>query len=92
MRNRGSDYLMLRKRARKLIENDRKLIDELVSIRESKGLDKIVVAKRMGVTVDYFFYFEHGYIDCIMGDIRRYAHALGAVLEYNIVENDVEKS
>lgn len=92
MRNRGSDYLMLRKRARKLIENDKKLIDELVSIRESKGLDRVVVAKRMGVTVDYLFYFEHGYIDCTMSDIRRYAHALGVIIEYNIVEDDVEKS
>lgn len=61
------------------------IIDDLMAIRKTKGLDRIVVAKRIGITVSRLVDLEKGDIDPTLGEVRRYANALGVSVQYRIV-------
>lgn len=72
-------------RARELVENDRRLIDDLVRVRAEKGLSQEDVGRLMGVSQPTVAAFEREDSNPKMSTIRRYAHALGVTVRHEVV-------
>jgi DNA-binding XRE family transcriptional regulator len=78
----GIDYSdPIQRLARDLTENDFGLIDQLVHIRKDKGLTQAEVAERMGTTPRKVAALEAVDSDPRLSTLRRYALAVGAVVQ-----------
>ncbi|WP_091226823.1 helix-turn-helix domain-containing protein [Microbacterium sp. 3J1] len=71
------------RRARILMENDLNLIGALRELRKRSGLSQDALAKRMGLTQPALAAFESQGNDPKLSTIRRYAHALGAIVNHS---------
>ena len=78
------------KRAELLADNDRALLRDLVSIRESKGLSQADVGRSMGISQPSVAAFERYDSNPKLSTIRRYAHAVGAVIRHEVVADEGE--
>lgn len=76
----------LMRRALRLVQSDTALLDELLGRRESLGLTRDDVAQRMGVTPETIAKIESGTADPRLSTLRRYAMAVGAVVEHTVVD------
>ncbi|GDZ42733.1 hypothetical protein MCC01966_12990 [Bifidobacteriaceae bacterium MCC01966] len=92
MRKRGTNYKHLRERARRLVANDDQLLAALAAMREAKHIDPETVSQRIGVTVTELEAIDGGTKDPTMGEIRRYAHAVGVIIEHRVVDDDTESA
>lgn len=45
------------------------------------------VARRMGISVEQLEAIDAGTIDSTLGQVRRYAHAVGVLVEHSVVED-----
>ena len=77
-------------RATQLVENDRALLRRLMQLRGDQGLTQQDVADRMGVTQPTVARFEAYDSNPTLASIRRYAHAIGALIKH-VVETDSEQ-
>ena len=75
------------RRARILARNDSDLMSNLVALRKSKGITQQVLADRLGLTQATIASFESYESDPKLSTIRRYAHALEALVNH-VVEAD----
>ena len=66
-----------------LARQQTKLIRELKAVRVSSGLSVTHVAKAMGVDDAVIYRFEKGGTNPTLATIRRYALAVGAMLDLN---------
>lgn len=71
-------------RAEQLVRNDRALLRQLVEVREEQGLTQEDVAARMGVTQATVSRFESYDSNPTLGSIRRYAHAVEALIRHEV--------
>lgn len=78
------------RRATQLVENDRALLRRLIQLRSDQGLTQQDVADRMGVTQPTVAKFEAYDSNPTLASIRRYAHAVGALVTH-VVETDSEQ-
>jgi len=78
------------RRAAQLVENDRALLRRLIQLRGDQGLTQQDVADRMGVTQPTVARFEAYDSNPTLASIRRYAHAIGALVTH-VVETDLER-
>ncbi|AZI16062.1 helix-turn-helix domain-containing protein [Bifidobacterium breve] len=90
MRKRGTDYKRLRERARRLIANDDRLLSELAGMREAKRISLEIASRRIGITEAELEAIDGGTKDPTMGELRRYAHAVGAVIEHRVTDDEAE--
>lgn len=78
----------LARRARRLRESDRKLINDLVARRQELGLSQVEVARRMDTGQATVARIESGIRDLHQSTLRRYAMAVEAVIEHDVVPDD----
>lgn len=81
----------LDRRARILVRNDVNFLAELVAARKRQGLSQGVVAGRMGVSQPAVAAFERAENDPKLSTIRRYAMAVGLLVDH-LVEQDEGES
>jgi transcriptional regulator with XRE-family HTH domain len=70
--------------ARQLVANDDKLMDDLAAHRLAAGITLATVAKRMNVRVGTVRELEREGSDPALSTLRRYALAIGAVIEHTV--------
>lgn len=73
-----------RLRARHLASQDRELRFELIRLREKSGLKQKDVAQRLGVSPQAISKFERIDADPRLSTIRRYAHAIEALVTHKV--------
>lgn len=71
-------------RAALLAESDRQLLDDLVMVRKERGLSQSEVAEIMGVSQPTIADFEAHDSNPTLSRIRRYAHAVGAIVSHRV--------
>lgn len=71
-------------RADLLTENDRRLLDDLVRVRKERGLSQSDVAEKLGVKQPTVADFEAYDSNPTLSRIRRYAHAVGALVSHRV--------
>ena len=71
-------------RADLLAENDQQLMDALVQVRIERGFTQAQVAKIMGVKQPTVADFEAHDSNPTLARIRRYAHAVGALISHRV--------
>lgn len=71
-------------RADLLTENDRRLLDDLVRVRKERGLSQSDVAAQLGVKQPTVADFEAYDSNPTLSRIRRYAHAVGALISHRV--------
>lgn len=71
-------------RAELLAENDQQLLDALIRVRKERGLTQTQVAASMGVTQPTVADFEAHDTNPTLSRIRRYAHAVGALVSHRV--------
>lgn len=76
------------KLATTLAMSDFEMISALVEIRKSLGLNQAELAEIMGVTQQAISKFERMDSDPRLSTIRRYAIAVGAIINHNVVKNN----
>jgi DNA-binding XRE family transcriptional regulator len=82
---------VIRARAKVLAREHRTMRSELVALRREAGLTQGDVAERMGVTQQAVSKFERYDSDPKLSTVRRYANAVGALVEHR-VERDQGQS
>ena len=85
MDTKSSKYKLLRKRARKSVQSDQQIIEKLKQKRKALGLTQEEVAFRMGVSQPDVSMIESGNADPRQSTIRRYANAIGCLIEHELV-------
>lgn len=75
----------LDRRARELIDADRKMLADLVQRRRDMGLTQKEVARRMDISQSAVARIESGARDLHQSTIRRYAMAVEAILEHKVL-------
>jgi DNA-binding XRE family transcriptional regulator len=75
------------RRARILAGNDSDLLSDLIALRKEKRITQAMLAGRMGVTQATVASFERYDSDPKLSTIRRYAHAIEALVNH-VVEAD----
>jgi len=70
--------------ALELAENDAYLIRNLVELRIQLGLNQQDVADRLGISQSTVSTFEGHDNDPKLSTIRRYAHAIGAIISHSV--------
>lgn len=75
-----------------LVNSDDRLLRTLVAIRRDKNLTQSEIAARMGVTQPAVARFERPDSDPKLSTIRRYALAVGAVIEHRITDRGMAGS
>jgi transcriptional regulator with XRE-family HTH domain len=78
----------LTRRARRLLEADRRLIAELVARRNELDLNQDEVARRMDTSQSVVARIEAGDRDMHQSTILRYAMAVGVTIEHTVVPDD----
>ncbi len=76
------------RRARALVKADRELLDALVSLRKAQGLTQKAVADRIGVSQATIASFESYDNDPKLSTVRRYAHAVEALVAHAVEHDD----
>lgn len=71
--------------AQLIVSADEKMLDELRSRRISNGLSLDDVAERMGLSTGYVLGIENGTRDPHLSTMRRYVHAVGAVIQHQVL-------
>ncbi|MGF6833988.1 DNA-binding XRE family transcriptional regulator [Paenarthrobacter sp. TE4293] len=74
-------------RAEYLADQDLDLLTALVAVRKERGLTQKVIAERLGVSQASIASFEKHGNDPKLSTIRKYAHAVGALVAHR-VESD----
>jgi transcriptional regulator with XRE-family HTH domain len=77
-----------RRRATHLVNQDRQLRFELIRLREASGLTQRDVAERIGVTPQAISKFERIDADPKLSTIRRYAHAIEAIVSHKVEKDE----
>ena len=85
MDTKSSKFKLLRRRACKSIQSDQRIIEELKQKRKALGLTQEEVAFRMGVSQPDVSMIEKGNIDPRQSTVRRYANAVGCIIEHELV-------
>ncbi|BCN82792.1 helix-turn-helix domain-containing protein [Prescottella equi] len=80
------EYARLRNR---LAHNDDQMLEDLVTLRRTKGLSQDEVASRMNRSKTAVSNFERLGADPHLSTIRRYAAAIGALLETKVRDYDI---
>lgn len=75
-------------RAELLADNDRALLRDLVNVRKSRGLQQATVGRIMGVSQASVSQFEAHDSNPTLATIRRYAHAVGALIAHEVAPDD----
>jgi DNA-binding XRE family transcriptional regulator len=79
------DYLL--NRAETLVDNDTSYVESLVAIRRTSGLSTLEVANRLSVAEETIIDFESYHSDPKLSLLRRYAHAVGAIVSHSVVKD-----
>lgn len=77
------DYLT--NRAEILVDNDTAYIERLVAIRKASGLSALEVANRVSVAEETIIDFESYHSDPKLSLLRRYAHAVNAIVNHSVI-------
>lgn len=77
-----------RRAATMLVQQDRRLVEQLVERRRRMGLTQEGVADLMGISQSAVARIESGNRDLHMSTVRRYAQAVGAVYEHHVLSRD----
>lgn len=77
------DYLL--NRAGILVDNDVAYIENLVAIRKASGLSTLEVANRVSVSEETIIDFESYHSDPKLSLLRRYAHAVNAIVKHSVI-------
>jgi len=85
-----SEELRLERLAASLVENQRKFLTELISMRIKHELTQAEVAERMGVSQPTVSAFESYDANPTLATIRRYAMAVDAVIINQVIDDLVE--
>lgn len=83
-------YLL--KRAEILVDNDTSYIESLVAIRKASGLSTAEVAYRVSVAEETIIDFESYHSDPKLSLLRRYAHAVNAIVEHSVIRDPEDPS
>jgi len=75
-------------RAKVLADNDASLIRSLIQVRKDKGLSQSDIADRMGITQPAIAAFERYDNDPKLSTVRRYAHAVGALITHTVAADE----
>lgn len=70
--------------ARLLVEEDSKMLDELIAHARRQNLSQSEIARRMGVSASSVSRIESGERDPHLSTLRRYAFAIGAVIRHEV--------
>ncbi|MFC7595775.1 helix-turn-helix domain-containing protein [Terrabacter sp. GCM10028922] len=74
--------------ADELVESHYKLLKDLVDVRRQRGLTQAQVADRMGISQGAVARIEHGDRDPHLSTLRRYAHAVRAMISHTVAPFD----
>ncbi|SMY04247.1 DNA-binding transcriptional regulator, XRE-family HTH domain [Brevibacterium sp. 239c] len=85
------DLAFVKTRAKVLAREDRELKAALIRVRRRSGLSQQDVADRLGVTQQSIYKFERYDSDPKASTVRRYANAVGALVEHR-VHTDIGQS
>lgn len=72
------------RRAQLLASNDRDLLRELIAMRKEQGISQEAVGQAMGITQPSVAAFESHDANPTLATIRRYAHAIGALVQHTV--------
>lgn len=72
------------RRARALVKADRALLRSLVDLRKEQGLKQKDIADRLGISQPAVAAFERYDSDPKLSTVRRYAHAVGALVAHAV--------
>ena len=75
-------------RAKSLARNDYKLLTDLVAVRKKNGFSQDDVAALLDITQQAVSKLESYDSDPKLSTLRRYAHAIGAVVEHKVAPDD----
>lgn len=75
----------LQNRAEILVENDTSYVENLIAIRKVSGLSTLEVANRISVSEETILDFESYHSDPKLSLLRRYAHAVNAIVKHNVI-------
>jgi transcriptional regulator with XRE-family HTH domain len=78
----------LQLRAKRMVEADENLLDELVRLRKAKGLSQEAVSDRMEISQSAVARIESGERDPRLSTLRRYAMAVGAVYQHLVADDE----
>lgn len=83
----------LENRAEILIDNDTDYIENLIAIRKANGLSTREIANRISVSEETILDFESYHSDPKLSLLRRYAHAVGAIVNHSVIQdpNDLSR-
>lgn len=73
--------------ARLLADQDEALVDRLVAIRKASNKSQQDIAAAMGISQSAVARIESGARDPRLSTLRRYAHAVGALVTHNVVSH-----
>lgn len=76
------------RRANALVENDMRMLRSLIDLRERQRVSQEEVARRLGVSQPAIAAFERYDNDPKLSTIRRYAHAIGALIDHTVNLDD----
>lgn len=80
-----------RKRANYLARQERDFLAQLVALRKETGLSQEGVAEKLGTSLDAIENFESGVSSPTISSALSYAHAIGAVVRFEVVLDDVRE-
>lgn len=79
-----SPLALVRARSKVLAREDRKMRAELVRLRREQNLSQAAIAKQLGVSQQAIYKLERYDADPKLSTLRRYANAVGAIIEHNV--------
>jgi transcriptional regulator with XRE-family HTH domain len=80
---------LLEARAEQLVESHYELMQSLIALRKKKGLSQETVGERMGISQPGVAAFEAMDSNPTLSSVRRYAHAVGARITHQIIDDSV---
>lgn len=75
------------RRAQLLAANDRALLRELVRLRKEQGISQDAVGRMLGISQPSVAAFESHDANPKLSTIRRYAHAIGALVRHTVAQD-----
>jgi transcriptional regulator with XRE-family HTH domain len=79
----------LEARAEQLVESHYELMQSLIALRKKNGLSQETVGERMGISQPGVAAFEAMDSNPTLSSVRRYAHAVGARITHQIIDDSV---
>lgn len=80
----------LRRRAAQLIRAQDQLLEDLIAVRIQRGLTQATIGERMGVSQPAVAAFERYDANPTLQTVSRYAHAVGARIEFKVSVDTAE--